>query len=331
MLNIPQNITGEELYRLKHTQQMNYKEIGVLVGLPSKIVKDRIRNFENKLARNLYRQHPYAQIVDNAPVSPTRIYNDYLTIETDDVVIGSDFEVPDHNPVYLALLILAGIRFDIKKLILAGDILGSDQQGVETHAPVWIPSFVPNFDDMSDLTVQIIDYLMEWYDESWWIRGNHDDKAARNSQGQITPHNVAARTRSVYSKYAWMHVKTSRGLMWVVHPRQYSKTPIALGQRLYNANAPKGHWVLGHCHIRNDGWTEDGTHEIHAIGTGRDPERAAYKNLNVTTHPQWNSSFLVIKDGEHIPLDLKSTNWRRVLGDDLWELSPMFKEKKIDA
>ncbi len=325
MLNIPKEVTSEELYRLKYEQNMEPKEIGLLTGLKPKIVNDRIRNVEIKRAREIYRQHPYATLVSNPPPSPTKIYNDFLRIETDDVAIASDFEIPDHNPVYLAMLILAGIRFDIKKLILAGDVLGSDQQGIESHAPVWVPSFVPNYDSMSDITVQVIDYLMEWYSESWWIRGNHDDKAARMTQGQITPYNVAMRTKSVYSHYAWMHVQTSRGLVWVVHPKGYSKLPLGLGQRLYNSYSPKGHWVLGHCHLRNDGMTEDSDYEIHAIGTGRDPDKAPYKNLNVSAHPQWNSSFLIIKDGEHIPLDLKTTNWRRVLGDDLWELSPMFK------
>lgn len=326
MLNTPIEVTSEMLYSLRYLKNMSNSEIGTVVDLPPKIVADRIRNHEIKLARELYRQHPYSQLIVNVPGSPTKIYNDFLTIEVEDVVIASDFEVPDHNPVFLAMVILAGIRYDIKHLILAGDVLGSDQQGIEGHDSVWVPSFVPNYDDMSDITVNIVDYFFEWYNEVYSIRGNHDDKAARISQGQITPHNIYARTKAVYSRYAWMHVQTSRGLVWVVHPRQYSKAPITLGQKLYNANTPKGHWILGHCHLRNDGWTEDGTHEVHSIGTGRDPEKAPYKNLNVSTHPQWNSSFIVIKGGEHIPLDLKSTNWRRTLGDDLWEISPLFKE-----
>ncbi len=320
------NYTSEDLYQLKYDKGLKPKEIAELIGQTPKFVRDRIRNVELSIARNYYRANPYTALVQSPPQSPSRIYNDFLTIETDDVVIGSDFEVPDHSPIFLAMLILAGIAFDIKDLILAGDVLGSDQQGIEGHDSVWVPSFVPNYDDMSDITVNIINYFFEWYTRVYAIRGNHDDKAARVTQGQITPHNVYARTNAVYSRYAWMHVRTSRGLVWVVHPRQYSKAPITLGQKLYNAQPEKGHWVLGHCHLRNDGWTEDGSFEVHTLGTGRDPEKAPYKNLNVTTHPQWNSSLLVIKDGEHIPLDMKSTNWRRVLGDDLWEISPLFKE-----
>ena len=44
------------------------------------------------------------------PDSPSRLYNDQIVVKSDDAIIISDIEIPDHDPVMLEAALLAGYR-----------------------------------------------------------------------------------------------------------------------------------------------------------------------------------------------------------------------------
>lgn len=55
--------------------------------------------------------------------------------------------------------------------------------------------------------------------------------------------------------------------------------------------------------------------EIHAMDTGRERTKTKYIMTTVTKFKQWDQSFVMVRDGFIHDMSLKSTNWRRELGD----------------
>jgi len=278
-----------------------------------------------------YLQHKRMFLTDMAqnihlPPSPSRLYLDYETIVTDDIVIGADIEIPDYSREYLSLLLLTGMAYGIKKLCIAGDLVATDQQALNDWIKTWRTGMELGFETVIDITFNLLTSLAKWYEEIYIIEGNHDDRIARKTGGEVHLGMLLRGTIAKYSRYSYLWIETSRGPIRVVHPSGpsgFSQDPITLGQKLYNAEPRKCHYVVAHCHRRQDGWSPDGAYEIHSLGAGRDPQRTQYKCKNVTTFKQWDSSFLVVRNGFHYPLDLKSTNWKEVLG----ELYPIYEEQ----
>lgn len=248
------------------------------------------------------------------PESPSRRYNDFIKIVCDDAIIISDTEMPDHNPAYLLLALYTAMARNIKTLIIAGDFIATDQAALVAWVATWVDEGEMGYEAAIAFITRILAEYERWFTRIIMIEGNHDDRIARTTKGQVHLGMFLGKTKVEYSRYAFMHMITSRGLVWIVHPSSFSGDPLVLGQKLYSVQPEKGHWVVAHCHRRQDGWSPDGAYEIHALGTGRDSEHTKYKATKINTHKQWDSSFLCIQGGYHYPLDLRSTNWQRELG-----------------
>ncbi len=246
--------------------------------------------------------------------SPVKRYTDFITMTTDNVMIISDTEIPDHNPLYLLLALYMAMAHGIKDLIIAGDLIATDQAGLVSWITTWVDKDELNFEDAISVVVMILKEFEKWFTTITIIEGNHDDRIARATGGQVHFGMLIKDTKAVYSRYAFMWLETSRGPVKIVHPSNFSGDPVTLGQFLYNTEPRKCHYVVAHCHRRQDGWSPDGAFEIHALGTGRDQKKTKYKATKVNKHKQWDSSFLMIKDGYQKPLDLNSTNWKEELG-----------------
>lgn len=163
------------------------------------------------------------------------------------------------------------------------------------------------------------DCLVSWV----IIEGNHDDRVARTTGGAVHLGMLIHGTIAQYSRYHFMWLNTSRGPVYITHPDNFSSDPVRLGQELYDVQPRKAHVVVTHCHRKQRGWTKDGSFEVMAIGTGRDPYRTKYKAVRANKHRQWDSSFLMVKGGYFYDFDLKSTDWKFWLGD----MYPMFEDR----
>jgi hypothetical protein len=74
------------------------------LGTNVDVLGRQVRNYrlvEQKLKRSL--------IVGAIPESKSRVYDDYEIVETDDAILISDVEVPDHDPRILRMAVLAGM------------------------------------------------------------------------------------------------------------------------------------------------------------------------------------------------------------------------------
>jgi hypothetical protein len=161
------------------------------------------------------------------------------------------------------------------------------------------------------MTVRILAQFAQWFDEIVIIAGNHDDRIARKTGGEVHLGMLIPDELAKYSRCSYAYIETrKRGLIKVVHPDNFSSTPVALGQQFYDVEygpyfdeanpfetLRKCHFVISHTHIDQSGWSKDRIHEIHAIGTCRDRRRTAYiakgqnKYLDIRQNPPKRKDF----------------------------------------
>ncbi len=65
----------------------------------------------------------------------------------------------------------------------------------------------------------------------------------------------------------------------------------------HGPNPAKCHVVIGHTHLQQEGWSEDGMYRCVALGCMRDPVKTAYIRRGVSKHPKWNQGFGMWKHG----------------------------------
>ncbi len=129
-----------------------------------------------------------------------------------------------------------------------------------------------------------------------------------------------------FTHYSYCYMETSRGMVSLIHPVNYSVNPVGLAQQLYstengpyfdpsdpNSRVDRCHIVVAHTHLQGWGWSKDGTRECHALGTLRDPVRTQYKNKHKSKLPTWIQGFLMVKHGYFYPLNRHSTDWSQFL------------------
>lgn len=275
---------------------------------------ERILRFFRTEYRGLL-QHQAAQV--QFPESPSKRYVDFETIYSDDVIVISDCEVPDFDSRYLKYALLTAMAHNIKHLVIAGDFIATDQPSLTA----WLNTYrsledgEDTYENAVTIARRILDEFGKWFETITVIEGNHDDRIARVSGGEVHLGMFITGDKVKYSRYQFLHVQTSRGLVKIVHPRNYSQNPITLAQQLYDVEQVKCHVVIGHCHRMQSGVSKDGLFEVHALGTGRDSTRTKYRGMSVSKLPQWDKSFLMIRRAHFYPLHLTFSDWRFVLGD----------------
>lgn len=253
------------------------------------------------------------------PPSPSKRYMDYEVVEADDCILISDVEIPDHNPLYLEYALLLGMTHGIRTLIIAGDLVATDQQTLNEWARLWRVEDL-SYEDTIHLTRDILRRFAAWFTQIIVIEGNHDDRVARKTGGEVHLGMFISGERVRYSRYAYLWIKNSAGkYAYVCHPRQYSANSVGLGQRLYNTLvAPDGSkptmvWVA-HTHQAQSGMSADGLCEIHALGTCREKERTGYKAVSASTHFEWVNAIGMIRRTYGYNLNQRA-DWRFWLGD----------------
>ena len=80
-----------------------------------------------------------------------------------------------------------------------------------------------------------------------------------------------------------------------------------LDQATSEPNTAKCHVVIGHTHLQQDSWSEDGMHRCISLGCMRDPKKTAYMRRHATNFPKWNQGFGVWLDGKYTSLSKRGT------------------------
>ncbi len=318
-LTIEQKDELVALYSLSTDAELDSKakSFGVVVKLAT--LQREIRRY-NETRRQILGE--VANKADSIPSSPKRRMLDYPIIATDNAIIISDIEIPDHNADMLKLAFWVGVNMGIRTCIWNGDLVATDQESLNSWTTTMKHDETTFEDDLSQLE-RILRTYNRWFTKNYATEGNHDDRIARATGGEVNIGMLLPRDLIEYSQYAYLYIKTSkRGWIKVCHPQNFSSNPVNLGEQLYNVERGpepgkliKTHIVLGHCHRAQSGFSPDGHYQIMASGMMRDDLRTTYKMKSSNKHKQWDPGFIVLKDGILHNLSLHGTDWKYWLGE----------------
>lgn len=235
------------------------------------------------LIRDRYRQKYLAESI---PESQTPVYDEYHVIQTNDAIIISDLEVPDHDVWMLKAALLTGMRFGIYSVIFAGDLIATDQDALNTWLSTWAEDGEHSYSADLDELRTIIRRFQEWFtDGITMVMGNHDLRIDKKTGGQVTLEMLLDDTEMQFSRYSYMYVWMPKAQEWVYvcHQFNYSKTSVKLAQDVWQVvSAPDGysnatgeripeydewrhgknkqkcHVIVTHTHVAQDGFSPDG-------------------------------------------------------------------------
>lgn len=306
-------------------------EVATQLGMPLATLQRRCREWR-------YQRIAVVKEVNEPvmPDSPSLEYDNFVVAKTNDFIVISDIEIPDHDPVMLEAALYTAMSQNIKTLIIAGDLLATDNSSLNSWAETWAVGNQINYEGSIGIAVQILARFLSWFDSIIVIEGNHDDRVNRATGGEVWFGMLLKEAESIaktvnakvmFSHYEYCYAETWRGMVYIAHPSNYSQTPVKLGQEMYaTENGPywdprvhgsrrdSCHVVIAHTHIQQSGWSKDYAREIHSTGTMRDPVRTKYMRKKANKFPQWNQGFLMCKNGWFTQLGRNNTNWVHLLG-----------------
>jgi len=260
------------------------------------------------LVRDRYRQK---YLVESVPESKTPTYDEFHVIKTDDAIIISDIEVPDHDAWMLKAALLTGMRYGIHTCIFAGDLIATDQDALNTWLSTWAEDGERTYAaDLNELRT-IIRRFQEWFtDGIYMVMGNHDLRIDKKTGGQVTLEMLLDDTDMQFSRYSYMYIWMPRLQEWVyvAHQFNYSKTSVKLAQDVWNVvSAPDGydnstgeriegydewqhgknkqkcHVIVTHTHVAQAGFSPDGNWQTIGMGCMRDDKRTKYKRAKAVS------------------------------------------------
>lgn len=210
-------------------------------------------------------------------------------------VVVADLHVPFYNEEFTSTVLPVAKRQGIKKMIIAGDLLDCISLKPD--------KFPANFEGVSfqteiDVAGRLMEAWFSWFDEIWYLRGNHDWRLMSKVSNQLRMAEIGKLVSSKLETTDFRHIiLTSGAKTWrITHPKSYSQIGGAVAKRL----AGKFHQNVMSAHGHFFAHTYDISGKFHAIDTGGlvDPNLVEYLHMTGdTTHPMWNNAYWLIIDG----------------------------------
>jgi predicted phosphodiesterase len=243
--------------------------------------------------RQRVRENDEEIITMSFPESPSPVYNDYLKLDYENVIVLSDCEIPDHDPLLFEMAARLGDKLGINHLLLNGDILAMDPFSN------WPQMDMHQLDFKRDLGLAIksIKTFLNSFDTVDYIIGNHERRLAKQTKGQS---NIGMYCEHIlglqYSNYPYCELFSGGKEILICHPESFSSTPLAVPRRL--AAIHEKNVLCGHSHRICQGFSDSGRWWIGEGGHCRSPERTLYTSMRITNYSKWSAGFSVIIRGQ---------------------------------
>lgn len=223
------------------------------------------------------------------PARPVIDWADYPKLDAD-VLVLSDLHVPYHDTEWVGKCVEIARGMDIKRLIIAGDLLDSKQLG--------------KFADQSEHTLeeeidqanQLVVWLRSKFEQIDVFPGNHDARFARALGNQISTTKLlewaCGGAATIYS-----HHHAYVGQTWLVaHPGAYSRIPGRPAEQL--AAKFQRSVATAHTHKWALSFDVSGNHWIAEIGACANPRYFGYTHRELRTFPAHQQGALIIDADE---------------------------------
>lgn len=230
----------------------------------------------------------------------------------------------------LTLALLDAMANGVKDVVWNGDLVAIDQDGFRSFINDWKNGDDTQLEHDKNILRKLVHTYAQWFDRQWVTEGNHDQGLSKATNGQIHVGWLLEGLPIEYSRFPYMYIELEeRGIVKCLHPGNFSGNPVTLAQQYYNVERgpyfperpTKTHFIIGHCHRAQSGWSPDGLYEMHASGMMRDDMRTAYKMRSPKKYAQWDAGYVICINGFFYNRTLRGTDWKTVLGD-LYQYSP---------
>jgi len=226
------------------------------------------------------------------PESQNEDYTNYDVLDRDRSIVLGDCHIPDHDSKMLDMAYRVAERYNVKTLILNGDFVKLDTFSTwrKTHATP--EDFVQ--DDLMPAT-EILRLFMKQFDETFWHKGNHEDRLARWVHGHFDISWFFTNLLGVkYSAYPFTVQQSAGEKILICHPRNHRLNPLSLP--LKYAGKYLMHVICGHLHRLAFGWHESAQFWGCEGGHGLDAKKTYYKQTTIDTFPLWTPGFVMVID-----------------------------------
>lgn len=231
-----------------------------------------------------------------------------------DWLIINDLQLPFACWETLAKAWRVARLLNLKKLVINGDLVDFDRiSSYDTSSEQY--STV----DQLKLMSSFLKRCLEWFDEIVVTMGNHDERVIRalkklkkmsgsdefqmlielcGGDPSMSPYEIFKSFcdhdgKVTLSEYPRCDIE---GKYAVVHPAAYSR--IAGRTEAHLAGLFRMHVFGAHGHLFGMMFEPSGTNFGIQPGAATEPNYHRYKNINITTHPDWQKGFAWIKDGK---------------------------------
>jgi hypothetical protein len=221
-----------------------------------------------------------------------------IELEGDVVIIGDVHAHFTFWPVVDKAIEL-GKRFNIRRLILGGDVLNID--ALSRYPAIYK---VDKFQREKLNAQELYRRLRTQFRKIDWILGNHDERASKATSGNIDLDELADMIAGPkrggalrVTPYDRCTLQTKNGKWLIVHQDVYSQRKLNVAQDL--SAKYECHVVTHHQHHIGVGISANGRYIIADNGCACTP--AYYKTMRTNKMPEWNPGCAVIKDGHYLP------------------------------
>lgn len=214
-----------------------------------------------------------------------------------DAVVISDIHAPFTDYDFAEKPNLVGQHYGIKRLFIAGDLLDAGTQN-KFRKKVAPPSFHTDL----DIARKLLAFYAEWFDEIWFLPGNHDDWFLENEDGNIDIEDIYHLLRGdelqgkfIVSGYDRATLNSSGELWTLPHQADVNVGSLKVAEQLawkYQTNM-----VIPHQHNHALGRDRYGRYILADIGGLHDQNKMAYMQLKTSIRPEFDKSFAAIIDG----------------------------------
>jgi len=247
------------------------------------------------------------------PTPGVEIYNDFWRLQGD-YIISSDWHIPYYDNKLADHLIKIAKKFKIKKMIIAGDFTDQAAFRAILYNNSQIGISEEDLGYTFSITAEVINILLDTFDEIRILTGNHDIYLLKVLQGKLkleTFWKLIGVSKKEFNKRVFVskYPFCSLNKTWhITHPKTYSRIPMNVSRAI----STKYRMSVLSAHGHQMGLSTDisGKDICGDSGGMFDYKKIGYKWLSDTTHPQWINGFSIIRKNKIYLFSDAFTDWK---------------------
>jgi Icc-related predicted phosphoesterase len=282
---IPQpELTGDRLLKRVASIRKHYKsyddyQLAAALGLPLEIYTGRVTQAESEHREKMR---------DWSLGTPM-----YLTGSA--IVLG-DVHCPFTDWTYSHLVTkIAKHLPEPRQLVIAGDLFNLD---IFSDYAKLVSG--PGWHEEKEAARAIVQEWVSEFDHVYFLAGNHDRRVSRRTDGELDIRDLVdflsvSAAKFTPSLFGYCALE-SNGTIWrITHAKQYSVNRLTVAGEL--ALKFQSNVITFHEHHQAIGWDRFGRYCIINGGSLVRQDEMAYAVLDDTKYPNWNTGFVMIRDG----------------------------------